>query len=261
MAEKEKEVAEKKAGTLASLDVDMFEEDAGAGMAMDQEDFALPFLKVLSALDPLIQEGEIDAKPGDLYNTVTGAVYSGKAGVNVIPAHYERRFLLWAPRGSGSGAPLSIFGPGDNRPETKRDENDNKDYVVGGDGQYIDETHQHYVVIVEEDGTFSTALISMKSTQLKKSRKWNTMIASRSMKNSEGRSFTPPRFSHVYKLTTSSEKNDKGQWHGWNIELVGQVEDAEVYHSAKSFYESIKGGEVTVKHEMETQPEGSPEPF
>ena len=123
----DKEVSEKKEGKVAVLDAAMFEEDAGAGMTMDQDDLALPFLKVLSALDPLIQEGEIDAKAGDLYNTVTNTVYNGKEGVRVIPAHYERRFLHWAPRGSGAGAPISIYGPDDQRPETKRDENDNKE--------------------------------------------------------------------------------------------------------------------------------------
>ena len=256
----EKEVTEKKGGDVATLD-SFFEQDAGAGMSMDQDDLALPFLKVLSALDPLIQEGDIDAKPGDLYKTVTGTVYGGKKGVKVIPAHYERRFLHWAPRGSGTGAPLNIFGPGDQRPETKRDDNDNKDYVVGGDGSYIDETHQHYVVILEDDGSANTALISMKSTQLKKSRKWNSMIASRTMTNAKGESFQPPRFSHVYKLSTSSEKNDKGSWHGWNIELDGVVEDANVYRSAKAFYESIASGDVTVKHEQETTTERGAEPF
>ena len=257
----DKEVSEKKEGKVAVLDAAMFEQDAGAGMSMDQDDLALPFLKVLSALDPLIQEGEIDAKAGDLYNTVTNTVYKGKEGVRVIPAHYERRFLHWAPRGSGAGAPISIYGPDDQRPETKRDENDNKDYVVGGEGSYIDETHQHYVMVLEDDGSANTALISMKSTQLKKSRKWNSMIAFRTMTNAKGESFQPPRFSHVYKLSTSSEKNDKGSWHGWNIELDGVVEDANVYRSAKAFHESIKGGEVTVKHEQETTTERTTEPF
>ena len=97
MADKEvKETKEEK--SVAVMDAAMFEADAGAGMSMEQDDLALPFLKVLSALDPLIQEGEIDAKPGDLYNTVTNTVYPGKAGVQVIPAHYERRFLQWAGR-------------------------------------------------------------------------------------------------------------------------------------------------------------------
>ena len=45
----------------------------------------------------------------------------------------------------------------------------------------IEETHQHFVVILEEDGTTTTALIPMKSTQLKKSRRWNSTIAQRTL--------------------------------------------------------------------------------
>ena len=40
----EKEVTEKKGGDVATLD-SFFEQDAGAGMSMDQDDLALPFLR------------------------------------------------------------------------------------------------------------------------------------------------------------------------------------------------------------------------
>ena len=58
MADKEiKETKEEK--SVAVMDAAMFEADAGAGMSMEQDDLALPFLKVLSALDPLIQEAVV----------------------------------------------------------------------------------------------------------------------------------------------------------------------------------------------------------
>ena len=153
MSEDKKDVADKAKTDVATMDVSMFEADAGVGMQMEQEDLALPFLKVLSAMDPGLQSGEIDAKAGDIYNTVTGAIYPGKEGVQVIPCAYQRRFIEWSPRGQGSGAPINMYSPSDDRPETERNPDDNKDYVKGGDGSYIEETHQHYVVIVEPDGT------------------------------------------------------------------------------------------------------------
>ena len=64
MSDDKKEIAEKAKTAVAEMDVSMFEADAGAGMQMDQEDLALPFLKVLSAMDPGLQSGEIDAKAG-----------------------------------------------------------------------------------------------------------------------------------------------------------------------------------------------------
>ena len=55
MAEKKNEVAEKKSAEIIQFDPTMFEDDAGMGMEnMGQEDLALPFLKILSGLDPLL---------------------------------------------------------------------------------------------------------------------------------------------------------------------------------------------------------------
>jgi hypothetical protein len=242
-----KEVVEATNSDIVLFDPSMFEADAGRGMEnMGQDDLALPFLKVLSGNDPILDENE-EARKGDIYNTVTGMVYKGKLGVRVIPCAYQRRFIQWAPRGSGSGAPVAIYEPGDIRPQVQRSTEDNKDYVIDGSGEYIEETHQHFVVLMSDDGGFETALISMKSTQLKKSRKWNSMMASRSMMGSKG-PFTPPRFSHVYHLKTISEENSKGSWHGWEMSVEGPISDAGLYGRAKTFAESITSGDVVVKH-------------
>ena len=215
-------VSKKKESNVVEFDASIFEADAGKGLEnIGQDDLALPFIKILSGLDSVLDELE-EARKGDIYNTVSSKIYKGKQGIHVVPCSYQRRFIEWAPRGSGTGAPLNIFTPENERPKTERSPDDNREYVVGGEGSYLEETHQHFVVIIEEDGSTSTALIAMKSTQLKKSRKWNSMIASRSLVGKNG-PFTPPRYSHVYLLKTVSEENSKGSWHGWDISLVSQV--------------------------------------
>ena len=73
------------------------------------------------------------------------------------------------------------------------------------------------------------------------------MVAQRSVMGKNG-PFTPPRFSHIYRLKTISEENSKGSWHGWEISLEGMVDDAAVYKQAKDFAESILRGDVEVKH-------------
>jgi hypothetical protein len=250
-----KAVAAKEDTSVAEFDSSMFEADAGRGVEnMGQEDMALPFLKVLSGNDPVLDENE-EARKGDIYNTVTGEIVKGKAGIRVIPCAYQRRFIQWAPRGSGSGAPVAIYEPQDQRPKTERSPDDNKEYVVGGDGDYIDETHQHFVVVLKEDGSAETALIAMKSTQLKKSRKWNSIMASRQMQGKNG-PFTPPRFSHIYHLKTIGEENSKGSWHGWEMSLEGPITDAALYTRAKGFADSISAGDVVVKHTDDETPNG-----
>lgn len=243
-----KEVAVAGGTDVAVFDIALMEQDAGAGMEnMGQEDLALPFLKVLSGNDPVLDDESVDARKGDIYNTVTGIAYKGKDGVRVVPCAYQRRFIQWAPRGSGSGAPIAIYEPGEQRPKTERSTDDNKDYVVGGEGDYIEETHQHFVLLLNEDGSAETAIIAMKSTQLKKSRKWNSIMASRSMMGKNG-PFTPPRFSHVYHLKTVQEENSKGSWHGWEMSVDAPIADMTLYQRAKGFAESISQGEVVVKH-------------
>ena len=246
-------VAKTKKADVVEFDPSMFEADAGEGVSnMGQDDLALPFLKILSGLDPLLDELD-HAKRGDLYNTVSGQVYKGKDGIRVIPCAYQRRYIQWAPRGSGSGAPTAIYETQQDCPKVQRSKDDNKDYVVGGDGEYIEETHQHFVLILNEDGSVETALIAMKSTALKKSRKWNSMMSSITMQGKNG-PFTPPRYSQVYMMKTVQEENSKGSWHNWEMTREGPITDGAVYKRAKDFYESIDSGDVVVKHQDDSAP-------
>ena len=243
------QVAKKKETALAVIDNSIFEADAHAGLDnVAQEDLALPFLKVLSQLSPELESVE-GAKAGMIYNTVTGEVYDGAQGIQVVPCHYERKYIEWAPRGQGSGAPANVYpATSDIMSKTFRKPGDSKDYL--DNGNYIENSAQHYVLILDKEGNSTPALIVMKATQLKKSRKWNSMMMTIKLIGKNG-PFTPPSYSHVYRLTTSKESNDKGTWYGWEVERVGPVEDAVVYQTAKSFALSVAQGEVNVKHDQD----------
>lgn len=70
------EVVEKKEYAVA-LGGD-FEQDANSGFdGMGQEDFALPFLKLLTSTSPEVGEVE-GAMPGCIMNSVTGEIFDGK---------------------------------------------------------------------------------------------------------------------------------------------------------------------------------------
>jgi hypothetical protein len=243
------QVAKKKETAVAVIDNTMFEQDAHDGMDnISAEDVALPFLKVLSQLSPEI-ESVAGAKAGMIYNTVSGQVYDGVQGIKVIPCHYERKYIEWTPRGQGSGAPVAVHpATSDIMTKTFRKAGESKDYL--DNGNYIENSAQHYVLVLDDDGGTTPALIVMKSTQLKKSRKWNSMVMTLKLNGKNG-PFTPPSYSHVYRLTTNKESNDKGTWYGWEVERVGPVEDAAAYQTAKAFGLSIKQGEVNVKHDQD----------
>ena len=189
----------------------MFAADAGVGVNdLGTEDLAIPFLKVLQKMSDELDD--LDAKAGDIYNTVTKEVVKGGDGVRVVNCAYTLQYIEWEPRGTGTGAPHQLYSSDYKIPETQRGE-DNKDYVVDGNGRYLERTAQHYVLVIDEDGITQQALLPMKSTQFKKSKQWNSAMRSLKMKDSAGNLFTPP----------------------------------------KSFADSIQAGQVNVKHEREEE--------
>jgi hypothetical protein len=236
----------------------MFEADAGQGIGnLTQEDLALPFLKILGQLSPEVnkRDGKYveGAEPGMIYNSVTSELFDGEKGLNVIPCHYKLEYIEWRDRGDGPGAPVTIHpSSSDILSQTTRGA-DFKDRLQNGN--YIEKTASHFVITMGE--TPSTALIAMKSTQLKISRKWNTMINQIKFKGSKGL-FTPASFSHIYNLKTVQQSNDKGTWFGWEISKVGQVQDEAVYQQARSFSESVSKGDVAVKHGETSEKSNSP---
>ena len=115
-------------------------------------------------------------------------------------------------------------------------------------GNYLDNTASHFVLTVGDNP--STALISMKSTQLKVSRKWNSMMMGIKMQGKNGL-FTPPTYSHIYKLSTVQMSNDKGTWFGWDVSKVGPVKIKLSMTWLKAFAESVGKGEVQAKHGSE----------
>ena len=248
------QVAEKKSAGLPS---NIFEEDAAKGLGkIGQEDLALPFLKILGQLSPEVnkRDGKYveGAEPGMIYNSVSGDLYDGVKGIEVIPCFYKLEYIEWKDRGDGPGAPVAIYdSSSDIMSKTKSDAN-YKDRLPNGN--YIEKTASHFVIITGDSP--ATALISMKSTQLKISRKWNSMMSGIKLKGKNGL-YTPASFSHIYKLKTTQMSNDKGTWFGWEVSKVGPITDASIYQQAKSFSESISKGAVKAKHGEEKPAESS----
>jgi hypothetical protein len=240
-----------------ALVTNVFEADANKGSQnIAQDDLALPFLKVLGQLSPEVNKQNSKhvqgAEPGMIINTVTNELYDGKKGVNVLPVYYKRQYIEWQERGTSTGAPVNIYEAGADLPKTIRGK-DNKDRLPNGN--YLDTTASHFVLLLGDTPT--TALVSMKATQLKISRKWNSLMMGIKMKGKNGL-FTPPTYSHIYNLKTVQMSNDKGTWFGWDVSLIGPVKDQSVYSVAKNFSERVNTGEVIAKHGTEESESKSP---
>jgi hypothetical protein len=234
-----------------ALSTTLFEDDANAGSQnISQEDLALPFLKVLGQLSPEINTRDAKyikgTQPGMILNTVTGEYYDGEKGIQVLPVFYKRQYIEWQDRGESMGAPVAIHEVNSDLLGKVTRDKSNKDRLPNGN--YLENTASHFVVLLGKTPT--TALISMKATQLKVSRKWNSIMMGIKMQGKNGL-FTPPTYSHIYKLNTVQMSNDKGTWFGWDVSKVGPIEDKSVYAIAKNFAERVSKGEIKAKHGTE----------
>ena len=233
----ENNVTTRKEGGLPSTA--LYEGDAHAGFEnVNTTSLALPILKLLQNGSGEAQKRNQNyvegAEPGMLLNTVTKKLYDGAEGIEVVPCHYKLEYQEWADFGTGSGRPENIFDANSDilsktKNEMGKDRLDN--------GNYILTVGQHYVLIRDGNST-ENALISMSSSQGKVSRKWNSMMMSITLDGKNG-PYTPPSFSHKYRLTSVLNSGKGNQWYGYNVTKVGPVEDPALYERAKKFYTSL----------------------
>ena len=233
----ENNVTTRKEGGLPSTA--LYEGDAHAGFEnVKTSSLALPILKLLQNGSGEAQKRNQNyvegAEPGMLLNTVTKKLYNGAEGIEVIPCHYRLEYQELADFVTGSGRPENIYDANsDILSKTKNEMG--KDRLENGN--YILTVGQHYVLIRDGNST-ENALISMSSSQGKVSRKWNSMMMSITLDGKNG-PYTPPSFSHKYRLTSVLNSGKGNQWYGYNVTKVGPVEDPALYERAKKFYTSL----------------------
>ena len=218
----------------------LFEADAQKGFEnVKTESLAPPILKLLqngSAEAQKRNQNYVEgAEPGMFLNTVTKQLYDGDKGIDVIPCYYKLEYQEWADYGTGSGRPEMIYPDTSDILDKTTKGPDGKDRLQNGN--YILTVGQHFVIILGPKGS-ETAMISMSSSQGKVSRKWNSMMKSISFDGKSG-PYTPPPFSHIYKLSSVLNTGKGNQWYGFNVAKVGMLEDAKMYERAKKFYSSF----------------------
>ena len=241
MSQETGDLTTKQGGALATLD---FVSDSGMGLEnIDKSDLALPFLKLLQSGSDETKKRHAKyvegAEAGMFYNTVTKKLYSGEKGIEVIPVFYKMTYPEWAPFEKREGRPIhNDRGPGIMSQTTQNDRN--KDMLANGNE--IIKTANHFVIILGDRP--EKALMTMKSTQLKVSRSWNSLMEDQFEINPKTNKSVPaPMFSRVYKLN-SVENTGSFTWHGYNINLVKKVDDAGVYQMAKDFHNSLKNSQA-----------------
>ena len=225
-----------------------FEADHDVGFEMAGRDaYAVPFLIVLQTNSPQCAEDSgayvKGAKPGMFLNTATKELYDGKKGVIIVPASYQHKYTEWVPRDQGGGYRGEHLYEDVDTTKLQRDPSGK---FILDTGNCLVDTCYHFCLQLTGQGP-RMIVLALSSTQLKKSRNWMTLMKTIKFEGKTGYKFTPPMFSHSYKLTTVTETNDKGTWKGVAIELDHQLSpssEVDVYELAKQFSQQIRSNKA-----------------
>ena len=239
------EVAMKKSAELSTDLMDDILEFAGEGAAFGADEMQIPFIRALQAMSQQLNKKKpeyIDgAEQGDLFNTVTGQVWKGEEGVTIIPCYQVTKYLEFTPRDMGGGFRGEISPTNPVLQQTTRQ--GSKELLPNGNE--LVKSDQHYCLVLDGEGSFQPAVIDMKSTQLKVSRRWKTQIAMQKIKHPKtGQMITPPLFATEWKITTVEESNDQGSWFNPSVEKVGLVGERDLMLEAKAFSDSVAAGDA-----------------
>ena len=162
----------------------------------------------------------------------------------------KKDYPEWSDRGDGPGAPVAVHLP--NSPVIATGKREGSKIRLPN-GNYLEETASYFVMVETESGGYTPALITMKSTQLNVSKKWNSMMKTTQIPDGKGGFAIPPMQGVVYNLTSTLQKNDKGSWYGWVVTMdrILDQKDKSLYLSARDFRDNVSKGNVQTKADVE----------
>ena len=216
---------------------DFLKNQTGRGSEnVDHNDLIIPRLEVVQSLSTVRKKTSSEyiegAEEGMLYNSVTRELYGSE--VTVVPIIFIKEYLVWRDRKLGGG-----FGGAHATEEEARarvSEMDNPDEWE------VVLTHQHFCLILREDGTKEEAVVSMSKSKLKVSKKFNSLV----------RINGGDRFSRRYKLRGVAAENSQGQeFYNLDVINVGFV-DEPTYRYAEEVYGLLKSGAASADRSFES---------
>tara|TARA_B100000575_G_scaffold134243_1_gene106960 strand:+ start:66 stop:842 length:777 start_codon:yes stop_codon:yes gene_type:complete len=238
------QVAQKKTTQVVVSELDkMLEADSGIGLEnITTEDMQIPFIRIIQALSPQLQKDDPlyikGAEQGDIFNTVSQEIYKQDEGVTLVPAFFEKKFLEFQLRSSGGGFVRELAADDKDITMTSREGT----IEMLPNGNELVRTHQHLVIAKSADGTIAPSVLDMKKTQLKVSRRWNTLKNSARLPSRA----LMPIYGTAWQLTTVLEANDQGKWFNYKLDRIHDItpEIENMMLEARNMYQGVSKGEV-----------------
>ncbi len=208
-------------GVPAAID---YGEDQGKGFEnQTREDYAIPLINVLQALSPKVTEKGSDIEAGGIINSATGRVFEGDKGLRFVPCITQHVFVEWTPRDQGGGF-VAVHELGSDVVVSAKEKADSFGKYKTHNGNDLIETFYVYGIALDDDDNPFQAVIPFTSTKIKRYRTWMTTAKDIRIKVGDKR-IAPPLFAHVYKLKTTQEKNNQGEFYNLTVGFAGKSAD------------------------------------
>lgn len=269
-----KEVATKQSSNAMAMFegmADELEADAGLGKDFSSDMMVIPRVGIIQSLSPQRRkDSEVfieGAEEGMIY--IRNKAKEGTEGIKVIPCifrlHYKE--YEWENNRAGNMVKNHLD---DARAYHKCENVKGKRFT--SEGNVIMPVAEYFVFILNDDGTITRAILTMKNTQVNVAKGWNSDIKEAFcmkpdgtyIRNKAGQPISAPICYYVYHLCAMPQSNDKGTWFRWNVKFA-TTEDKEgnkramsvldlpngdeVYKQAKEFGELIRGEQYQVETE------------
>lgn len=243
-------VAEKKETAVSTELVDDIFDMEGAGADFTSDEMQMPFIRIAQAMSPEIKKS--DAKfiegcgQGDIFNNLTHE-YWGE-GVEVIPCYVQTKYTEWVPIDDGGGF-IGEIDPKDPVLQKTKREGSTETLPNGNEVVKAD----NYVVLVKSgDGSWTPAVLDMKSTALKISRRWKTQINLQTITHPKTKAMAKcPIFGNIWKLKTVEETNKQNQtYFNYAITKLGLIQDQGLFYQAKALHLSSAKGNINIAEEQ-----------
>lgn len=202
---------------------------------IDHNDLSIPRIEIVQSLSTVRKKNSAEyiegAEEGMLYNSVTKELYGFE--INFVPVYFIKQYLVWRDRKLGSGFGGAYQTEEEAIYRVREMENPNEWESVL--------THQHFGLVVKENGEKEEVVVSMAKSKIRVSKKLNSLI----------RINGNDRFSRIYKIKgVQVENNQNQEFFNFDFVNVGFVTE-DIYRHAEKVYELLKSGSASVNYESE----------
>lgn len=229
-------------------------EDSGQGFeGQTSADYSIPFIAVLQQMSPQCDGSVEGAKPGMLFNTVTGEMWDSKEGVEFVAGTTEHVFVEWVPREKGGGM-VGRHEAESDVVRSARARNSEFGKLRTASGNDLIETFYVYGVLCAGGEPSERVVLAFTSTKIKTYKHWNTKVGFFMVPTKNGK-MRPPLFAHLVKVTSTKEKNNKGEFYNFVLAPAnGDVAKSLLpssdsrYNAAKDVKEAVLAGQAKANY-------------